>query len=81
MFRRFDIRIFLILFLNAAYVYMLSVLNTEIAPAAYVVLPAIFIIPAALFLNIVQMIDRKHILKRIREYLCFSGVSLLPLRF
>lgn len=56
MFRRFDIRIFLILFLNAAYVYMLSVLNTEIAPAAYIVLPAIFIIPAALFLNFVQML-------------------------
>ena len=48
--------IFIILFLNAAYIYVLSAVNTELAPAAYLLLPAVLIIPAALFLKFVPML-------------------------
>ena len=51
MIKTFDIKIPLILVLNLLYVFILSTLNTEISPYVYVMLPAVFIVPPALFLN------------------------------
>lgn len=51
MIKTFDIKIPLILALNLCYVYIISTLNTEISPYVYIMLPAVFIVPSALFLN------------------------------
>lgn len=45
-----------ILLTNAAYLFVLSTLNSELAPSAYLVLPALFIIPAALYLDFLPML-------------------------
>ena len=56
MFKRFDICIILFLLLNASYWLILSVINSCVAPYFYLLLPAIFIVPCAMFLGAISMI-------------------------
>ena len=56
MFRRFDICIVLFLLLNACYWVILNALNTIVAPYVYFVLPAIFIVPVAMYMNFSSMV-------------------------
>ncbi len=55
MLRYLDIKVVFFLFSNIAFSYMVSVVNGEIAPYAYFILPALYIVPAALFLNFLPM--------------------------
>ncbi len=51
MFKRFDISAVLFLFLNACYWIILNSINSFISPWVYFVLPAIFIVPPAMYMN------------------------------
>ena len=55
MFRRFDVCIWLFLVLNALYWVAVSALNTCAQGYFYLVVPALFIVPAALYMNYVSM--------------------------
>ena len=52
----FDLRIYIILFVNVCLAYVLSAVNSELAPQLYVAMPAAFIISAALFLDFIPML-------------------------
>ena len=52
----FDLRIYIVLLVNVCLVYVLSAVNSELAPVLYISVPAIFIISAALFLEFVPML-------------------------
>lgn len=54
MFRRFDICIVLFLALNACYWVVLNALNSLASPFAAFVLPALFIVPAAVYMKAVS---------------------------
>ncbi|MBE6413429.1 MAG: hypothetical protein E7035_02610 [Verrucomicrobiaceae bacterium] len=56
MFKRFDICIVLFLVLNACYWFILNALNSAVSPYVYFLLPAIFIVPAAMFMNFSSMV-------------------------
>ena len=56
MFRKFDIRIPILLTLNILYIFIISTLNGELAPYAYLMLPAVFILAPALFLEFFGML-------------------------
>lgn len=45
-----------IMMTNAAFLFVLSAINSELAPSAYLVLPVLFIIPAALYLDFIPML-------------------------
>lgn len=51
MFKTFDIRIPFFLALNLVYVHMISTVNSELAPYACLMLPAVFIVAPSLFLG------------------------------
>lgn len=51
MIKKIELKIPIILLLNAAYYFMISAVNSALAPYAYIVLPAIFIVPAARWLG------------------------------
>ncbi len=51
MFRKFDIRIPFLLALNLLYVFIISTVNSELAPYVCLMLPAVFIVAPALFLG------------------------------
>ncbi len=56
MFKRFDICIILFLLLNACYWFILNSVNSMVSPYVYFVLPAIFIVPSAVFMNFPSMV-------------------------
>lgn len=56
MIRRFDWKILILLLLNAGFAFVLGALNTIVAPYVYLILPAIFIVPAARCLGFGAMI-------------------------
>ena len=56
MFRFFDFKVIFFIIANIAFAYLLSEINTEIAPYIYFVVPALYIIPASLFLNFLPML-------------------------
>ena len=51
MIRSFDIRVPIALFFNICWVFVISSINSELAPHAYILLPAILIVPPAALLN------------------------------
>ena len=55
MFKRFDICIILFLLLNASYWLIFSAINSCVSPYVYFLLPAIFVVPCAMFLGTVSM--------------------------
>lgn len=52
----FDLRIYIVLLVNVCLVYVLSAVNSELAPVLYISVPAIFIVSAALFLDFLPML-------------------------
>ncbi len=56
MFRYLDFKAFFFLFSNIAFFYIISVLNGEISPYFYLAIPAVYIIPSALFLDFLPMV-------------------------
>ena len=51
MLKYIDIRAIPFLLVNAAYIFMLDAANTQLAPHAFILLPAIFIVAPALYLS------------------------------
>ena len=71
MFKRFDICIVLFLLLNACYWIVLNALNTFVSPYVYFVLPAIFIVPTAIYMNFSSMLF-------VMTFTAFAVASSMP---
>lgn len=56
MFRYFDFKVIFFIFANIVFAHILSEINSEVAPYIYFAVPALYIVPSALFLNFIPML-------------------------
>ena len=56
MFRYIDIKPIFFIFANIVFAHILSEINSEVAPYIFFAVPALFIVPSALFLNFLPML-------------------------